>query len=141
MLCKPASLLEYRKFSGHDAQCNFTFEEKIRRCMKANKVSHIDQTTKLREQLSGHPLALVPESIEDIEKAISALKSRYGDKEQVLALRVSELKKLGPLPEKLFLRSHGLYLIALQTPGRRLSLSSKGSVSRSLARSLTRRSA
>ena len=56
-----------------------------------------DQTTKLKVHLSGHPLALVPESIKDIEKAFSALRSRYGDEEPVLGLRVSELKKLGPI--------------------------------------------
>ena len=52
------------------------------------------------ELLSGHPLALVPESIKNIEKAFSALKDRYGDEEQVLGLSVIELKKLGPQPEK-----------------------------------------
>ena len=40
-----------------------------------------DQTTKLKVQLSGHPLALVPESIKDIEKAFAALRSQYGDEE------------------------------------------------------------
>ena len=39
------------------------------------------------------------ESIKNIEKAFSALKARYGDEEQVLGLRVSESKNLGPQPE------------------------------------------
>ena len=68
--------------------------------MKSNKVPSIDQTAKLREQLSGHPLALVPESIKDIQKAFAALRSQYGDEEWVLGLRVSERKKLGLMPEK-----------------------------------------
>ena len=96
----PASLLEYPKFSGRDRQCYFIFEEKVIRCLKSNKVPRIDQTTKLRELLSGHPLALVPESIKNVEDAFSALRSRYGDEERVLNLRVSELKKLGSVPEK-----------------------------------------
>ena len=68
--------------------------------MKSNKVPRINQTAKLRELLSGHPLALVPKSIKDIGKAFAALRSWYGDEERVLGLRVSELKKLGPQPEK-----------------------------------------
>ena len=41
-LYTPASLLEYPKFSGKDAQFYFNFEEKIRRCLKFNKVPQID---------------------------------------------------------------------------------------------------
>ena len=69
----PASLLEYPKFSGKDAQCYFNFEEKIHRCLNSNKVPRIDQVAKLREKLTGHPLSLVPESIKDIEKAFRHL--------------------------------------------------------------------
>ena len=94
----PASLLEYPKFAGCDTQCYFTFEEKVIHCLKSNKVPRVDQTAKLREQLSGHPL--VPESIKNIEDPFSALRSRYGDEERVLNLRVSALKKLGSVPEK-----------------------------------------
>ena len=49
--------------------------------MKSNKVPRIDQTARLREQLSGHHLALVPESIKEIPKAFAALRSLYGDEE------------------------------------------------------------
>ena len=94
------SLQEYSKFAGRDTQCFYTFEEKVLRCLKSNKVPRVDQPAKLRELLSGHPLALVPESIKTIEKAFSALRDRYGDEERVLGLRVSELKKLGTVPEK-----------------------------------------
>ena len=45
-------------------------------------------------------LALVPESIKDIGKAFAELRYRYGDEERVLGIRVNELKKLGPMPEK-----------------------------------------
>ena len=95
-----ASLLEYPKFSGRDLQCYFSFQEKIICCMKSNKVPRLDLIANLRKQFSGHPLALVPKSIKDIEKSFSALRSRYGDEEQVLGLWVSKLKKLGPIPEK-----------------------------------------
>ena len=67
----------------------------------------VDQPAKLRELLTGHPLALVPESIKTIEKAFSALGDWYGDEERVLGLRVAELKKLGTVPEKYLILSRG----------------------------------
>jgi len=96
----PTSLAEYPKFGGKDAQCFFTFEEKVRRCLKSNRVPRRDQAAELRKQLSGHPLKLVPESIQDVDVAFDALRTRYGDEERVLGLRVAELKKMGSLPER-----------------------------------------
>ena len=91
----PTLLLEYPKISGRDTQCFFSFKEKVLRCLKSNKVLRVDQPSKLRELLTGHPLALVPESIKTLEKALSVLGDRYGDEERVLGLRVAELEKLG----------------------------------------------
>ena len=96
----PTSLLEYPNFSGKDSQCFFSFKEKVLRCLKSNKVPRVDQPAKLRELLTGHLLALVPESIKTIEDAFAALGDRYGDEERVLGLRMAELKKLGTVPEK-----------------------------------------
>ena len=96
----PTSLAEYPKFGGKDSQCFFTFEEKVRRCLKSNRVPQRDQTAKLRENLSGHPLNLVPESMQDVDIAFNALRTRYGDEERVLEVRVAELKKMGALPER-----------------------------------------
>ena len=96
----PTSLAEYPKFSGKDSQCFFTFEEKVRRCLKSNRVPRRDQAAELRKQLSGHPLGLVPESIQDVDVAFDALRTRYGDEERVLGLRVAELKNMGSLPER-----------------------------------------
>ena len=43
---------------------------------------------------------MVPDSIQDVNVAFDALRTRYGDEERVLGLRVAELKKLGSLPER-----------------------------------------
>ena len=91
----PTSLLEHP-----NSQCFFSFKEKVLRCLKSNKVPRVDQPAKLRELLTGHLLALVPESIKTIEDAFAALGDRYGDEERVLGLRMAELKKLGTVPEK-----------------------------------------
>jgi hypothetical protein len=95
----PTSPLKYPNFSGKDTECFFSFKENLR-CFNSNKVHRADQPAKLRELLTGHPLALVPESVKTIEKAFYALDDRYEYVERVLGLRVAELEKLGTVPER-----------------------------------------
>ena len=68
--------------------------------MKTNKVPAVDQVAKIRDNLSLHPLQVVPESVKSTKDAIATIKSRYGDKDRVIMLRVKELKKMGPKPDK-----------------------------------------
>jgi hypothetical protein len=89
----PISLMEYPKFAGLDNQCLFQFEEKMRRCLKSNKVPLIDQVPKMTEYLAGHALNHVPESMKEMNVALDILSSRYGDEERVLNLRIGELKR------------------------------------------------
>ena len=96
---RPASLMEYPLFGGKDWQCYFQYEEKMIRALKINKVPLIDQVAKIRESLSGHPLDLIPESMKLAKVAFQTLRSRYGDEERVLALRLKELKKSGKRPD------------------------------------------
>jgi hypothetical protein len=90
--------MEYPKFAGLDNQCFFQFEEKMRRCLKSNKVPLIDQVPKMREYLAGHALNMVPESMKEMNVALDILRSRYGDEERVLNLRIGELKRTGSKP-------------------------------------------
>jgi hypothetical protein len=60
----------------------------------------IDQVPKMREYLAGHALNMVPESVKEMNVAFDTLRSRYGDEERVLNLRIGELKRTGPKPEK-----------------------------------------
>ena len=43
---------------------------------------------------------MVPESVKSAKDAFDTLNSRYGDEDRVMMLRVKELKKIGPKPDK-----------------------------------------
>ena len=95
---RPASLMDYPIFGGKDSQCYFKYEEEMRRALKVNKVPLVDQVSKIRASLSGHPLSMVPESVKLAEDAFKTLRQRYGDEERVLVLRLKDLKKSGDRP-------------------------------------------
>ena len=97
---EPSSKLEYPKFSGKFSECFLKFREKMERAFKANRVPVVDQVDKLRDQLSGFALSLVPDSMKDIKVAFQALHDQWGDPERVLDNRLKDLKKLGQLPGK-----------------------------------------
>ena len=65
---RPTSLMEYPKFSGKDTQCFYTFQEKMEEALVANKVPDKSLVAKLRENISGYPLTLVPESMKELEE-------------------------------------------------------------------------
>ena len=95
-----SSLMEYPQFGGLDSQCYFKWEEKTTRALRINKVPAVDQVAKIRDNLSLHPLSMVPESTKLAKDAFSTLKSRYGDEYRLMMLRLKELRKMGPKPEQ-----------------------------------------
>ena len=60
----------------------------------------MDQVAKIRGVLSGHPLNMLSESVKLTKTALNRLSSRYGDEDWVRTLRVKELKKTGPKPDR-----------------------------------------
>ena len=96
---RPASLMDYPRFSGKDKQCYFQFEEKMTRALRVNKVPLIDQVSKIRASLREHHLNLVPESIKLAKDAFQALRARYGDEDRVMGLRLKELQNCGKMQE------------------------------------------
>ena len=94
------SPMEYPQFGGLDSQCYFEWEEKMIRALRINKVPAVDQVAKIRDNLSLHPLGMVPESTKLAKDAFSTLKGRYGDEDRLMMLRLKELRKMGPKPEK-----------------------------------------
>ncbi len=103
----PTSLMDYPHFAGLDSQCYLKWEEKMIRALRVNRVPAVDQVAKIRKVLSGHPLNMVPESIQTAKAAFDTLRSPYGDEERVLALRIKELKKLAPDLRKPRIKLHG----------------------------------
>ena len=81
--------IEYPKFSGKFSECFLKFKDKMERAFKSNRVPKVDQVDKLREQLSGFALSLVPDSVKDIEVAFKSLEDQWGDPERVLTSRLN----------------------------------------------------
>ena len=91
-------VLKYPSFSGDAGQDLVKFKEKMIYRFKRNQVCKIDQLEKLRENLKGKALRLVPDSMKDVDSAWSALQEAFGDPSRVLQHRLSSLRKLGDLP-------------------------------------------
>ena len=60
------------------------FKEKMEYRFKRNHVAKQDQLEKLRENLKGKALRLIPETTEDIVAAWKVLKDAFGDAARVL---------------------------------------------------------
>ena len=88
------SHIEYPKFSGKSSECFVKFKEKMERAFKANRVPKIDQVDKLRENLSGFALSLVPDTVKDIEVDFQALSDQWRDPERVFHSPLREFRKL-----------------------------------------------
>ena len=92
--------LDYPKYGGAEGEDYEKFSEKLEKVFKHNKVAKVDQLDKLRKCLTGKALALVPESTEGIEKALTTLKAAFGDPEKILAHRLGKLKSFGDMPSE-----------------------------------------
>ena len=90
--------LDYPRFSGASSEDFIKFKDKIMKAFRVNGVAKSEQIDRLRKQLSGFALALVPESTLSIDKAFETLKAAYGDPRKVLDDRMDKLKALGDLP-------------------------------------------
>ena len=55
---------------------------------KANKVKKEDQVKKLRENLKGHPLSLVPDTMENVDRVWESLNKVYGDATRVMTAKM-----------------------------------------------------
>ena len=90
--------LDYPKYSGDSSEDYTKFYDKMVKALRHNKVAKADQVERLRKNLSGFALGLVPESTETVEKAFATLKAAFGDPKKVLEDRMKKLKQVGDLP-------------------------------------------
>ena len=88
------------KFSGAAGEDFSIFKSKLLLALEKNRVAASDKVEKLRSCLSGQALALVPENTKDFTAALDVLADVFGNPEKVLAVRMSDLKKLGKCPPK-----------------------------------------
>ena len=91
-------LVKLPKFSGNPGEDFSTFKSKLLIALEKNRVPLADKIEKLRSCLSGQALALVPEKSKDFTAALEVLADAFGNAEKVLAVKISELKKIGKCP-------------------------------------------
>ena len=86
-------------FSGKPEEDFSKFEREMLKGFKANKIKKEDQVKKLRENLKGHPLSLVPDTLESIDKAWEYLRKIYGDAARVMKVKKNKLVSMGQFPK------------------------------------------
>ena len=91
-------ILKYPTFAGEAGQDLVKFKEKMLYRFKRNQVAKQDQLEKLRENLKGQALRLIPETTEDIDAAWRVLQEAFGDAARVLQHRLDALHDMGDLP-------------------------------------------
>ena len=104
------------KFSGNTGEDFFTFKKKLLIAFEKNRVPLSDKVEKLRSCLAGQALALVPEKTKEFKIAIEYLEKAYGNPEQVLQCRMSDIKKLGRCPPEVLNGKRNFSWNTLETP-------------------------
>ena len=90
--------VKWPTFSGECGEDFFKFKKDFEDASKQNKTSSRNQISKLRENLRGYAKSLIPDSIEDITRALDILRLACGDSMKVVNKRVENLMNVGPWP-------------------------------------------
>ena len=96
---KPADV-KYPKFKGTALEDFSKFEKELKKAFVSNRVRRDNQVSKLRACLEGHPWKLIPSSLENIDEALSILKSCYGDASRVMKAKQNSIANMGKMPRK-----------------------------------------
>ena len=86
--------VKWPNFSGKPGESLFKFKEQFFKAARQNQTNRDDQFTKLRENLRDFPLTLVPESMNDVQKAFKRLSDTYGDPQKLVNFELKKLEKL-----------------------------------------------
>ena len=86
-------------FSGKLEEDFSKFQREMLKGFKANKVKKEDQVKKLRENLKGHPLSLVPDTVDNVDRAWESLNKVYGDATRVMTAKMNKLRSMGLFPK------------------------------------------
>ena len=93
------NLIKYPTFCGAIGEDFIKFRKDITNAFKVNRVRADDQVSKLRENLDGDPLSLVPETLTRLEDAFDILAPIYGDAARLMDSKKETIEALGPFPE------------------------------------------
>ena len=90
--------VSYPSFGGGKLENFHRFETKLRSALKTNMVPRAELVKKLKENLTGTPHDMIPDTLHDLERALKILRDMYGDSARLVDGFKKKLAKMGPLP-------------------------------------------
>ena len=98
LLPRKMEKVKWPTFSGEPGESFFKFKEQFFKAARQNMTTRADQIAKLRENLQGFPLTLVPETMESIQAAFTRLNDTYGDPQKLVNFELKKLEKVPMFP-------------------------------------------
>ena len=90
--------VSYPSFGGGKLENFHKFETKLRSALKTNMVPRAELVKKLKENLTGTPRDIIPDTLHDLERALKILRDMYGDSARLVDGFKKKLAMMGPLP-------------------------------------------
>ena len=95
---KKSEKIKWPVFSGKPGESFFKFKEQFLKTARQNQTNKEDQFSKLRENLKDFPLTLIPDNMNDVDKAFQRLNDTYGDPQKLVNFELKKLEKLELFP-------------------------------------------
>ena len=95
---KKSEKVKWPNFSGKPGESFFKFKEQFLKAARQNQTNKEDQFTKLRENLKDFPLTLIPENMNDVDKAFQRLNDTFGDPQKLVNFELKKLEKIDLFP-------------------------------------------
>merc|ERR1712155_317062 len=91
--------IKFPKFSGGKEEDYLKFKADMLDALKHNRVPKTKLVEKLRENLSGDPLDIIPKTMTDLDKALELLRPMYGNSSRLVKAKREKLKAMGAMPK------------------------------------------
>ena len=92
---RKAANITYPVFSGQDNEDYVKFRREMINALRVNQVTQEDKIKKLRENLKGDALKLIPSTLQCVDQALDLLTTVYGDPKRILNNRKDKIRAMG----------------------------------------------
>ena len=91
--------VKFPQFSGSMDEDFIKFQKDFKNCFRVNRIRLEDQPSKLRENLKGSVVKLIPATMTNIDECWDILLGIYGDPYRVISSRKAKIKAMGSFPK------------------------------------------
>ena len=91
--------VKFPQFSGSLDEDFIKFQRDFKNCFRVNRIRLEDQPSKLRENLKGSVVKLIPATMTNIDECWDILLGIYGDPYRVISSRKAKIKAMGSFPK------------------------------------------